>query len=424
MNFENFFNNWDTADSYTVLIIALIGFLFGLLIGYLLRSPRIRRLREELDAANQQLDQTRRDIGAMKDQLDQKEADLQRVNYDLVEMTEKVNTLEENRARLNQDLYHSNQEIERIQAENRAFQASVEELNNRLTEQVQQAAEQEHVIETTHLYDHKGEATHQDEDEPTLADDSNMWVPAQGSGQTSVNDTQRRLEQFEAKLSRLEEENQELRAKVEKLHPPITRQVDGADDLVFEIGEIEPIPDIGQAKPVLYERIIVNDIDKDDLTNIKGIGPFLQKKLNDMGVYNYAEIAGWDENKIEEVTRQIAFFPGRIQKDDWVGQAARLQQMKQNSPNVLAAKSTRADDLQVVEGIGPKIEHLLKEAGIETLHDLAEATQEQLHAILQAAGDRYRIHDPATWAQQARLAAEGRWEDLRDWQDKLSGGRI
>ena len=88
-----------------------------------------------------------------------------------------------------------------------------------------------------------------------------------------------------------------------------------------------------------------------------------------------------------------------------------------------AKKGPKANDLKVIDGIGPKIEKLIKEAGIETWDDLAAASVDRLKEVLEAAGPRYQIHDPSTWPAQSKFAAEGKWEDLKDYQDMLIGGR-
>jgi large subunit ribosomal protein L27 len=87
------------------------------------------------------------------------------------------------------------------------------------------------------------------------------------------------------------------------------------------------------------------------------------------------------------------------------------------------AKVPKADDLKKVEGIGPKIEQLMHEAGIVTFADLAAVSVETLKGILEAAGSRYAMHDPTTWAQQAGMAANGEWAALKTWQDELNGGK-
>lgn len=86
------------------------------------------------------------------------------------------------------------------------------------------------------------------------------------------------------------------------------------------------------------------------------------------------------------------------------------------------AKSKK-DDLKKIEGIGPKIATILTEAGIATFADLAAADPEKIREILLAQGPRYQMHDPATWPQQAALAAAGKWDELQALQDSLKGGR-
>ncbi len=86
-----------------------------------------------------------------------------------------------------------------------------------------------------------------------------------------------------------------------------------------------------------------------------------------------------------------------------------------------APAPAQEDDLKVIEGIGPKLEQVLKEAGIKTYRDLAAKTPEELQAILDAAGVA-RISNPQTWAEQAKLAAAGDWEGLKALQEQLKGG--
>ncbi len=86
-------------------------------------------------------------------------------------------------------------------------------------------------------------------------------------------------------------------------------------------------------------------------------------------------------------------------------------------------KADAEDDLKKIEGIGPKIEQVLKNAGVRTFKELATTPSEQLKEILAAAGKRFRLADPTTWPRQAALAADGKWRELQDYQDALQGGR-
>lgn len=87
-----------------------------------------------------------------------------------------------------------------------------------------------------------------------------------------------------------------------------------------------------------------------------------------------------------------------------------------------AAKS-KADDLTKVEGIGPKIAEHFNAAGINSFAELAATTVERLQEILNEAGPNYASHNPGTWPKQAELAAAGKWDELKAWQDELDGGK-
>lgn len=84
---------------------------------------------------------------------------------------------------------------------------------------------------------------------------------------------------------------------------------------------------------------------------------------------------------------------------------------------------TKADDLTIVEGIGPKIAELLQNAGITSFAELAKAKPAAIKTVLDAAGKRYQMHDPATWPKQAALARDGKTEELAKLQEKLKGGK-
>lgn len=85
--------------------------------------------------------------------------------------------------------------------------------------------------------------------------------------------------------------------------------------------------------------------------------------------------------------------------------------------------SHNSQDLKVIEGIGPKIEKVLRNAGVQSYSDLAQLTSVRIRQILDAGGKSSQLHDPGTWPDQAKLAAAGRWQELHEWQKELDGGR-
>jgi predicted flap endonuclease-1-like 5' DNA nuclease len=79
------------------------------------------------------------------------------------------------------------------------------------------------------------------------------------------------------------------------------------------------------------------------------------------------------------------------------------------------------DDLKRIEGIGPKVEKVLNDAGINTFGALARANLADVQNTLNAAG--LQMMDPEGWIEQASLAAKGDWEELERLQNELKGGR-
>jgi small subunit ribosomal protein S2 len=86
------------------------------------------------------------------------------------------------------------------------------------------------------------------------------------------------------------------------------------------------------------------------------------------------------------------------------------------------ASSEGSDDLTLVEGIGPKIAELCHAKGITTFAQLAATSEDDLKAMLTEGGSSFASKNPGTWAKQAQLAAEGKMDELKAWQDEMKGG--
>jgi predicted flap endonuclease-1-like 5' DNA nuclease len=93
----------------------------------------------------------------------------------------------------------------------------------------------------------------------------------------------------------------------------------------------------------------------------------------------------------------------------------------QSEKSTLIVEKTNVDDLTLIEGIGPKIAGVLQDHGITTFTQLASTDLTTLEAALQTAG--LRLADPESWAEQAKLAADGKMDELKALQDNLKGGR-
>lgn len=85
-------------------------------------------------------------------------------------------------------------------------------------------------------------------------------------------------------------------------------------------------------------------------------------------------------------------------------------------------KQIKADNLTLIEGIGPKIASILKSNNIAGYNDLSKATVVSLNKILEAAGGTYKSHNPSTWPMQAKLAATGKIDELNELKKKIVSG--
>ncbi|MEL6922893.1 MAG: helix-hairpin-helix domain-containing protein [Bacteroidota bacterium] len=260
------------------------------------------------------------------------------------------------------------------------------------------------------------------------------------------------LSMIEEKLSAIEDENIMLKKELNDLKAggnvgqvldrsvprnmdEIIEEEEMVDDEVEEkdaaiLQSISPEEQSARASAKLQAALghsipVAGEADKDDLKKINGIGPFIEQKLNSLGIYTYEQVSRLDDELIDTLTTAIQFFPGRIKRDDWVGQAtALLGSSAGDTKNTSVSKAGASpDDLKVVEGIGPKIEQLLKDNGIRTWEELSNTEVSRLREILEAAGSRYRMHSPTTWPDQAKLASLGQWEKLEEFQGYLTGGK-
>ncbi|MEO5790349.1 MAG: 50S ribosomal protein L21 [Gelidibacter sp.] len=89
------------------------------------------------------------------------------------------------------------------------------------------------------------------------------------------------------------------------------------------------------------------------------------------------------------------------------------------APKKSAAK---ADDLKKIEGAGPKAAEALVAAGVDTFAKVAAMKSEDLSTILSEASSNLAHIVTDTWPKQAKLAADGKWDELKVYQDKLDGG--
>ena len=152
----------------------------------------------------------------------------------------------------------------------------------------------------------------------------------------------------------------------------------------------------------------------------------IKKQTEKMEKTTLGELGVFSELKSQFAAQEDAPAAPAPLKEEPVAEAPAepvAKEVKEEPAAEAPAADAKPDDLKKIEGIGPKISELLASNGYPTFAALAEADVEKLKEILAEAGSRYRMHDPTTWPEQAAMAAEGKWDELKKWQDELDGGK-
>ena len=131
-------------------------------------------------------------------------------------------------------------------------------------------------------------------------------------------------------------------------------------------------------------------------------------------------IAASGAKKATKVEKEVAKKAAPVKAEKKVEVKAEVAAPKAEAKPVAKKATAKADDLKKVEGIGPKIAETLIAAGITTFAELAKLKADKISDII---ADVRGNHVTDTWPKQAKLAAEGKWDELKKWQDELNGGK-
>lgn len=191
-------------------------------------------------------------------------------------------------------------------------------------------------------------------------------------------------------------------------------------------------------------------VKSDNLQIIEGIGPKMESVLKENGIDNHKTLGSKSFDELRAILDKYGDKYKIIDPKTWPDQAKmagdgdfdglisfqkKLDAGKDNAVGMTASKlekylikigaikAFKQDDLKAIEGIGPATDKLLRANGINTWRELANTSADKIQEILTAAGSRFSLGDPTTWPKQAELAADGKFDELREYQDFLDGGK-
>jgi len=146
------------------------------------------------------------------------------------------------------------------------------------------------------------------------------------------------LEQARAHIRELQRDDDHNQTRIEPVHDPdaLTDGRDASNDpLEIDAVESMAVATDATSEPGTDSVESLNDSPvntlRDDLKRIKGVGPAIEKTLNEIGIFRFQQIANMSEYDIDRVAQRLKGFHSRIYREDWIGQARDLDDRKQGA---------------------------------------------------------------------------------------------
>ena len=174
---------------------------------------------------------------------------------------------------------------------------------------------------------------------------------------------------------------------------------------------------------IYYDRIgTAKKEEADDLTIISGIGGWIQEKLNALDIFTFRQISNFTKEDIVTVTEAIEFFPGRIERDEWILQARELIRIAGKKSDLLKRIRDRkgriyydrlgighkyeANNLTLIDGLGLWVEERLNTLGIYTFSQISKLTHTDIETITEVLELIPGRIEQDKWVEQARELAK------------------
>lgn len=317
----SFFTDFTTADRLIILAFLFGVFLIGFFIGRVSLWGRLKKLNKELQQQTERLTHVQAEKESLLQTVSSQEESITIQADHLRRAEAQVAQLQQAADTYQKDWQNGQAQIQQLEESHLRYQNQVSALEAdqvQSEEVVRQLREQVLLLEAE--------------------------VAQRTAGETDLD--QQRLQIIEDKLSLIEKENQQLQVAIEELQEGTMLRF--SQDDIIEVqedlpGELSGEPEENTtaytfvsadekaqiARVALEEHFgqkiaLATPEQKDPLQKIEGIGPFIEEQLNHIGIYTFKQISQFDDEIINLVTLAIRFFPGRIKRDNWRGQAREL----------------------------------------------------------------------------------------------------
>jgi predicted flap endonuclease-1-like 5' DNA nuclease len=323
------------------------------------------------------------------------------------ELNKEIAKLYEDKSKLNKDLNEKDKEIKNLILEVKALKAlhaeAVNEtddmaLKNKRNEQLLYEKDEAlvHIAQRKHLLDYKsfGTATEAEKDDLKMISGIGPYIEERLYALDIF--TFRQISNFTAQdietindaiiyfSGRIDRDEWVAQAK------ELVQSNDRRTELFKRISE--------RRANIFYNRIgFAKKEEADDLTIISGIGGWIKEKLNVLDIYTFKQISNFNSEDVAAVTEAIEYFPGRIERDEWILQAKELVRIAGDKSELLKrirdrqdriyfdrlgiAHKHEANNLTLIDGLGLWVEERLNLLGIYTFNQISKLTHKDIETI-------------------------------------------
>jgi predicted flap endonuclease-1-like 5' DNA nuclease len=348
------------------------------------------------------------------------------------ELNKEIAKLYEDKSKLNKDLNEKDKEIKNLILEVKALKAlhaeAVNEtddmaIKNKRNEQLLYEKDEAlvHIAQRKHLLDYKsfGTATDAEKDDLKMISGIGPYIEERLHAldiftfRQISNFTKQDIETINDAIiyfsGRIDRDEWVAQAK------ELVQSNDRRTELLKRISE--------RRTNIFYNRIgYAKKEEADDLTTISGIGGWIKEKLNVLDIYTFKQISNFNSEDVAAVAEAIEYFPGRIERDEWILQAKELVRIAGDKSELLKrirdrqgriyfdrlgiAHKHEANNLTLIDGLGLWVEERLNLLGIYTFDQISKLTHKDIETItevLEIIPDRI---EQDNWVGQARELAK------------------
>jgi predicted flap endonuclease-1-like 5' DNA nuclease/type II secretory pathway pseudopilin PulG len=303
---------------FTVIHIAfvVVAVLAGIVVGWLFRGSRNeqekaainRGWQEQLDARDAEHSRLAEQNKSLMEQVNQYQASNRDATMRAKELSDALKEAFERRDALQREIKDIRSNLESSVAERRQLKSDVKSL-----------AQQDDSLSST--------LAKKDERIAKLTTELDNW-------QNRLPPLIERFREKNEEAERLQQELDEARATIDELRSEL---IDPAQTYIEPVRDPDELTEGHDASNEPMDEVELNGAAaendglsfnslRDDLQQIKGVGPAIEKTLNEMGIFRFTQIADMSEYDIDRVAKRLKGFRTRIYREDWIGQARALQQ--------------------------------------------------------------------------------------------------